>query len=125
MAVSESGEETARPSAVMITSPAVIPAASAAVPHSTPSTSAPESTGATEAGTPAPASVGRQPIWDAEPTGSVPRLRSWAACARGLAVVVDGTITPRNPPTPITMPGEERPETIRRSALIAVLIGIA
>src|ERR1700689_5014087 len=76
MAGSASGEETARPFAVMITSPAVSPAASAAVPQSTPSTSAPESTGATETGTPAPASVGRQPIWDGEPAGSGPRLPS-------------------------------------------------
>ena len=50
--VSASGEETRRPSAAVITSPAPIPAFAAPVPHSTPTTSAPELTWATERGLP-------------------------------------------------------------------------
>ena len=49
-AVSASGDSTWCPSAAVITSPGLIPAVAAPVPHSTPTTSAPAGTGATATG---------------------------------------------------------------------------
>ena len=61
IAVSASGDWTWWPSAMVITSPAVIPADAAPVPHRTPTTSAPAGAGAIVAGVVTSPRVGTQP----------------------------------------------------------------
>src|SRR6185437_873000 len=112
----------------VITSPAVIPAAAAPVPQSTPSTRAPERAGATDAGTPAAASESRQLGGDSacrcvSAPGRGPC--SPRACSRGIVVVVDGAITPRKPATPKVLPGAGWPAAICRATAIAPSMGIA
>ena len=98
MAVSEPGEETACPPMDVITSPANRPAVAAAVPHSTPSTSAPDLAGAMLAGT---AVV--SPLLQLLPLPLMaPVCRSsWLAWRRGSPLVLSGSRTPRNAGRPI------------------------
>src|ERR1700727_314237 len=142
--VSPVGEVTGWPLTEVSTSPLTRPAAPAAVPHSTPSTSAPRLTGAIEAGTEVSELSRTQPLarWP-DPDGPVPPdpvpppepepcwdccrscCRCWAACCCGLLLLLCGTRTPRNPGSPIATVPLRWPAAIWWATSSAVLIGMA
>jgi hypothetical protein len=96
--VSESGVVTGWPSTAVITSPGTSLAESAAVPHSTPTTSAPAAIGATFRGT----TGWVLPVWQSRlPSRMPPALISSAASCCGLSLLLAATSTPRNPGTPM------------------------
>jgi hypothetical protein len=96
--VSEPGVVIGWPLTAVITSPGTMCAASAAVPHSTPTMSAPAAIGATFRGTTGWA----LPVSQAElPLRVPPALISSAACCVGLSLSLVATSTPRKPGTPM------------------------
>jgi hypothetical protein len=128
--VSEPGVVTGRPSTEVITSPGARPCAWAAVPHSTPMTSAPAPAGAMSRGTagcwppvrqaapspPLPAPPGKAPP---------PGCRAAAACRRGSGLPLRATSTPRKPGSPMSTAGLARPRSICLAMASASLTGIA
>ena len=129
--VSEAGDDTAWPLTEMMTSPPRSPAVAAAVLQNTPSTSAPDFTGAIFFGMVICPVLSRQ-LW--LPPVALPNPPSPCSCsARCRCGLVDAaglvppaTMTPRNPPRPILMSGLPRPPAaISRVIETALSIGIA
>src|SRR5580704_1284415 len=126
--VSDTGDDTACPFTEVITSPAARPAVFAGVLQNTPSISAPDFTGAILFGMIMVCSLDRQPwAWLGWPPNP---LFCWSCKARwcrglGLAAAFwPGTMTPRNPLTPVWIP-VPLPDWISLVIEIARLIGIA